>query len=62
MVYEHVLVKAGPMKTMDKVWKVVCRSLLWCWRGVWPTEDPDGRPLRGPRAGTPMVGGYYLSL
>jgi len=49
------------------VWQKVMWSLDWAHRGVWPNCDEHGTPypprsLEAKRAGTPLAGGYFLTL
>ena len=47
---------------MQQYWKHVAWSLHACWLGTWPTEDPEGNPLRNQAAGKPLAGGLFFVL
>ena len=49
------------------IWRRVMWSLHWAFEGKWPTHDEDGRMYKagtpeGDKAGTPLAGGYFLTL
>ena len=47
---------------MQQYWKHVAWSLHACWLGIWPTEDPEGNPLKNQAAGKPLAGGLFFVL
>ena len=49
-------------RVMQQYWKHVAWSLHACWLGTWPTEDPEGNPLRNQAAGKPLAGGLFFVL
>ena len=42
------------------------RKLKWsmhrAWLGIWPTKDWNNRPINDSKAGTSLMGGYFLCI
>ena len=46
----------GPLNSNSRIFHIIVWSLLWLYRGLWPTHDVDGFLITDPLAGTPLAG------
>ena len=57
----------GTLGSLDQFFEILHWSLLWLWKGCWPTHDHTGKKYarnteQGTKAGTPLAGGYYATV